>query len=436
MKEENELFKIFPTGGCPSVTYVKKQDGRVENKLNDGLDDRGRLCLITGPSKSGKTTLYERVLAKRGLKAIPVGCNGSMSAEDIWREALEKAEFERTTSSETGEQKEASLGGKISSKLGWLVGVSGEASGGIKRGDTSSERKQRVVAKPSSAHLVDAMGESDCILVLEDFQYLQPAVQKVVFQQWKVLIDNSVSTIVVGTSHRASDIAKANSHLAGRICGVNIKQWNTEDLKEIIIKGSRYLGVALDAEIRKTIALESAGLPAITQEVCRELMKKLGVTKPVEERLDREIPIRWVYQVLYKVASTSYARILPRAYGRIVDPSWTGRGRTYDLILSSFALNPLAFSLSLPEVRRRLAEELPLRESPPADDDVSDMLNNLGEIQDEIGIALLDWNIHRQLVYITEPSFLFSLRWRKPKERPASSVDVFDQIMGDFSKKS
>ena len=49
----------------PTVTYVKRNDGQLEKQLHDALNERGQLCLVTGPSKTGKTTLYREVLDRR-----------------------------------------------------------------------------------------------------------------------------------------------------------------------------------------------------------------------------------------------------------------------------------------------------------------------------------------------------------------------------------
>ncbi len=48
-------------GQLPTVTYSARESKRHEQLLNDYLDERGRILVLTGPSKSGKTVLLRKV---------------------------------------------------------------------------------------------------------------------------------------------------------------------------------------------------------------------------------------------------------------------------------------------------------------------------------------------------------------------------------------
>lgn len=68
--------------------------------------------------------------------------------------------------------------------------------------------------KSAPDHLIPILKTLPTALVVEDFHYLETRVQRNVFQQWKVFCDSQVSVIVVGTTHRAVDLAHANKDLA------------------------------------------------------------------------------------------------------------------------------------------------------------------------------------------------------------------------------
>lgn len=58
---------VFKSLGQPTTTYVEREEGLYENKLALAIEAKGKLCLLTGPSKTGKTTLYKKVVNDQKL---------------------------------------------------------------------------------------------------------------------------------------------------------------------------------------------------------------------------------------------------------------------------------------------------------------------------------------------------------------------------------
>ena len=84
---------VFKTKGVPKYTYVSSTDGKYENDLGDFIESSGTLCLVTGPSKTGKTTLVSRVAESLKLYPIRVRCIETLTPEEFWRQALEQVNF-------------------------------------------------------------------------------------------------------------------------------------------------------------------------------------------------------------------------------------------------------------------------------------------------------------------------------------------------------
>ena len=122
-----KIAEVFQSMGQPLVTYVKHGEGLFENALRSCLETVGQLCLITGPSKTGKTTLYSTVCDKLGSKPLIIRCNENLTASDIWKQALEQVEFERIFQIDVSQGRESSGKGELSGKIGWswLAGASG-----------------------------------------------------------------------------------------------------------------------------------------------------------------------------------------------------------------------------------------------------------------------------------------------------------------------
>jgi hypothetical protein len=95
---QQKIAEVFKAVGLPRVTYVKRDNGKLEKQLGDALNERGQLCLVTGPSKTGKTTLYREVLAERGEVPLVVRCDRTKTVDIIWKQALESVDFDRVES--------------------------------------------------------------------------------------------------------------------------------------------------------------------------------------------------------------------------------------------------------------------------------------------------------------------------------------------------
>src|SRR5215210_2129940 len=92
------VSEVFNTFGQPKATYVERDDGKYERKLSSALDAKGEVCLLTGPSKTGKTTLWGKVLSDKKLDPIRVSGNIGTTAAEFWKIALEEINFERLSS--------------------------------------------------------------------------------------------------------------------------------------------------------------------------------------------------------------------------------------------------------------------------------------------------------------------------------------------------
>lgn len=143
MAKNVALGEVFKALGQPTTTYVERQSGRFERELSHALNEKGTLCLLTGPSKTGKTTLYSKVIKNRQAQPLIIRCHCNLKPIEFWRMALENIDFERLKSIQVIKGGTASGSGKVSGKIGWswLAGLAGEVSTGVSK--TRSETKIR-----------------------------------------------------------------------------------------------------------------------------------------------------------------------------------------------------------------------------------------------------------------------------------------------------
>lgn len=427
----NILIKhVFNGFVAPPDTYIPQNSGQYETELKQGILEEGTLCLVTGSSKTGKTSLYRRVLDQLGRTPIRVSCNASLKPEEFWSHPLERLDFSRLKSKETGST--ITLGGTTSGSgsLGWewLGKITATVTATASKADAEKEVKEAILAKPSPSHLIPLLKQSNAVLVVEDFHYLTEETQREIFQQWKLFTDNEISVIVVGTTHHGVDLANANADLVGRIRHIELGRWSDSDLQSIALRGLKKLSVVGPSEIASLISKESAGLPILVQQACAQLfhdrnLQEWNSEDPIKFSTDdAKRALHHVAVQRYKAFESWYNKLVygPRKKARKYD--------TYQLILALFTQDPPTFSLRRDEIEARLkkagiaASEMP----PPAS--VTSTLSALDGFQKRNNFELLEWSKSDSTVYILVPSFLFYLRWREDKS--ASNIgDIFELLM-------
>lgn len=180
MKEVLNINEIFNGLSVPNITYVAQENGKPEKQLKQGIIESGTLCLLTGSSKTGKTTLYKHVVESLNKVPLIIRCDSTLTSQEFWKRPLESLDFSRLSSNETETNKERCTEGKLSGSIGWswLAGLAGETSVGLKSGNSESEVKEKILSQPCTEHLIPLLKHSNAILVVEDFHYLGDQVKK------------------------------------------------------------------------------------------------------------------------------------------------------------------------------------------------------------------------------------------------------------------
>lgn len=426
---------VFKTQGKPTHTYVSVTDGEYERRLKSSIESKGTLCLVTGPSKTGKTTLVSRVAQDLDLEIIDIRCDKDLSSTDFWRSALEKVRFEHETGATEGSKFETSFGGKIGGKLGWawLAGISGEVSTNLKGENSEEIARERILSKPSPNHLIPVLKNLPYILIVEDFHYLSDEVRATIFQQWKVFVDDEVSVVILGTTHHACDLAYANKDLVGRVSKIDLTTWGTSELKQIVEKGATVLNVIVDGNTIERIASESVGLPIVTQSICLELFFQQKIDEFQPDGYEIKCPKSALNKVFHEVSISRYSQF-EYIYERLIRGLRKGRRKykTYEWLLAAFSADPIRFKLTKEEIRSRFSK-LPIPNTPvPPESSINSSLSRISKLQEKIDFELLEWVPRDETLYILEPSFLFYLRWRKSSYRE-SNLDELYHILFDVN---
>src|SRR5438876_5905949 len=84
------MRNVFVPGGQPVVTYVRRTKTDVERVLRTASDNLCKLVTLTGPTKSGKTVVTNRVYPKESCVWVDVG---SITEEnEFWNQIVDSLE--------------------------------------------------------------------------------------------------------------------------------------------------------------------------------------------------------------------------------------------------------------------------------------------------------------------------------------------------------
>lgn len=412
------VAQVFPTVGKPTITYVERDNGQPELRLTASLETPGQVCLLTGPSKLGKTSLYKEVLPRIKREPLVVRCSGQLDIQNFWASALERLDFARISekSAEWNMGAAAEIG--IKGELGWAwlskiipgLNLKIDASGSL------TSTKEFAKADLSAQHIIPLLKSLPLQLVVEDFHYLSDAVKRELFQQWKSFVDEGVSVLVISTTHKYNEMFTANPDLGGRIRVIDLSQWTTEDLAKIVEKGLKFLRLKHGIALRNYIANESAGIPIITQQICYDFVLAMDLSFS-SSSLRRDYHPEHVKPHVRAVAKEFYSEF-ERDYDRLCEGprSKARKYDTYSLILSAFVIDPIRFSLSKTDLIARIDQIVGSPNAVPMAS-LNSSLKALSAHQQRIGRSLLEWQAHTEMLHILEPTFLFYLRQRVQEDQ-------------------
>lgn len=285
---ETHLTKnVFVAGAAPKITYNPRDDRHLEQELNGYLDQGpGRALSLSGPTKSGKTVLVERMLPRD--MAIWVEGPDLHSVDVFWDRIVDwlglydLVEVTRQEADGTGRQ------------LGMNVGVPKLASiDASKKNDntvTTGVRKTRTQAVTTVAR--NALEELGVPIVIDDFHYVAEDAKQAMARAIKTAIPFT-KVVLIAVPHEAFDIVRNESDMGGRVSQLSIELWSVDELRFIAERGFEALDIADDADIGTTLANSSFGAPFLMQDLCYQYAVSLGVLQTAEEPVTAIEPPDW-----------------------------------------------------------------------------------------------------------------------------------------------
>lgn len=172
MSEDNI---VFTPGTIPNLTYNKRESEELEKMVNHQLSVGGKIIILSGPSKIGKTVLINKVLDKN--KIVMIQGNELTNETDLMLEILKKlsklpAEQHTIQTLKTSVSANANIDSKVSfwSVIGYKIGISAGAE--------SNKTTQNTFVDDPFERAIEYMITEGYILVIDDFHYINGDLQK------------------------------------------------------------------------------------------------------------------------------------------------------------------------------------------------------------------------------------------------------------------
>jgi hypothetical protein len=409
------VFDVFTPTGVPTVTYVERPGHNLEIQLKNALNTPGQIVSLSGPSKSGKTVLINKVIPRDTL--ISVSGAAIPTAERLWERVLNWMDAPSEVTSGSDDLFAATIGMEGGGKAGipFVAEGSAKASGSASYTHSNSTSARRT--RGGIDQVVKDLEGSDFVVFVDDFHYMSPETQTDVARQIKEVAEKGVKVCTASVPHRADDVVRSNPELRGRVKGIDLDYWNSSEVELIGKQGFSELNMGIAPDIIAQMASESFGSPQLMQQICLQLC----FATMVDERLDagRPIPVnanqlRRIYQ--QASTTTDFSSLVeslhagPKQHGTrrtIYDLVDGTRGDVYRCILMALTLDPPRLTLTYDDLYNRVKRTG--KNESPAGSSVAQALEQISELAASTErSAVVEWR--DDILDVVDPYFLFYLR--------------------------
>lgn len=279
---------VFVAGAPPKITYNPRDERHLEREMNLYLDQGpGRTLSVSGPTKSGKTVLVERLLSRD--HAIWMEGPDLTSVDVFWDRVVDwlglydLVEITRQEAEGTGKQ------------MGLTVGVPKVASlSASKNDDVSATRGVRKTRKQAITSVArDSLEAVSTPIVIDDFHYVADNAKQAMARAIKTVIP-FCKVVMIAVPHEAFDVVHNEPDMGFRVSQLSIASWSLDELTFIAERGFEALAIRDTGAVASTLAENSYGAPFLMQELCYQyVVVELGLLKTSDAPVDAVEPADW-----------------------------------------------------------------------------------------------------------------------------------------------
>lgn len=415
-KSQIKYTDVFVPGGLPTYTYNPRESRQLEKTIQESTANF-KLLVVTGPTKSGKTVLVNKVFPRSENLWID---GGSIGAEDDFWELI-VSELGGYTEEEisTGEDLQCTITGATEAEGSLLLAkINAGLSGTVgSTGKTEFLQRHRMSNKTKAISLLQ---EVKIPLIIDDFHYISKPVQKQIVRALKAPIMYGVPVICIAIPNRKFDVIDVERELTGRMDSVEMPVWDIEELALIAKNGFSTLNVEIDEEIIYYFSGEAFGSPFLMQDFCRAICRNNKIEVSKSNKTTISITPKNAADIFPEIANNSGRSMfekLKRGPRTRTDrkPRKMKSGETLDIygvVMEALkhlrpGVETITYDILRANIREVLADDLPQH------GEVARVLENIAKISytDTSSTPVIDWQKDDDILTITDPFFAFYLKW-------------------------
>ena len=407
---------IFTPNDIPTITYVGREDLRLEEDLRSAMQLKNMVVSLSGPSKTGKTVLIKKILDEDLV--IPVVVGGLKSANEIWDRALSWMDLPKSILKTTSAAQEVNFSASGGGEAGIPFVAKGKVNLQTGGKSGSSDGITQTYDNSGLGAIIREIAKSDYVIFIDDFHYIESSICEEVGRQIKVANDNGVKILTASVPHRSDDVVRSNSELRGRVAGIDIGRWEDRHLMQISKKGFDELNIELAPPVQRRLVQEALGSPQIMQTICLSLCEELRIHEklPIQKRV--EITDDQIANTLLKTSRyTDFSKMLsslhagPRTRGterklhKLTDGT---QGDVYRAVLLAIKQEPVSLTFTYDDIIARIRKTC--SDDIPAGSSVTSCLEQMNTISEQLqpSATVLAWDGDN--LDIVDPYFAFFLR--------------------------
>ena len=422
-----QATEVFTPNDYPLWTYVeRKQD--FDRQVFLGLKMPNMIISISGPSKSGKSVLLQKVVGKDHL--IRIFGPQITDTADVWANVLDWMGTPNSVTSQdtTTSTQTSSIGGQGTLGLPGLGNVGAKTDSSNAAATTAGNAT--TFARGGMRQVEHEIGSSEFVVFVDDFHYMARDLQVEVAKQIKAATEMGIKICTASVPHRSDDVVRANPELRGRVQAVDMAFWSEDELTEIGIKGFKWLNMDVGGDFISRLAVEACGSPQLMQSLCLQTCFRLNVFETCAEPRSFIVSAEDTKRTLETTSTTTDFSTLVETMH--VGPKSRGTerkdfafkdgtvGDVYRAVLLAIAADPPVMSLTYSTLLGRIGAVCADETKVPVGSSVSEACSQIDKIAKKSvaadtgvqGMQPIEWDTTADVenLHIAEPYFLFYLR--------------------------
>jgi hypothetical protein len=212
--------EVFVPSDYPTITYVEREDEKLERRVREAVETPRSPISISGPSKTGKTALVRNIIGEENL--IHIFGSQIEAPNDMWDAILNWMTTPSTITTGNASSETVTPNATTSGTIGIPGVASATIGGGITTSSAANVNSSSTQQVRGMAAVAREIANSDFIVFLDDFHYIARELQEAVGRQIKAGAEAGIRICVASVPHRSDDVVRSNHELRGRTINIDV----------------------------------------------------------------------------------------------------------------------------------------------------------------------------------------------------------------------